>query len=129
MRYRAFENDKIRFEWNAVVSEILGTPESGVTGIRLKDTITGEERELPTDGVFIAIGHKPNTSIFKGKLDMDDVGYIRTKPGTARTSMEGVWACGDVQDAYYRQAITAAGTGCMAAIDVERWLAEQEAED
>lgn len=126
MRYRAFENPKITFQWNSVISEILGTPETGVTGVRLKDTVTGEARELPTDGVFIAIGHQPNTAIFKGKLEMDDVGYIRTKPGTTRTSVEGVWACGDVQDFYYRQAVTAAGTGCMAAIEVERWLAERE---
>jgi len=129
MRFRAFDNPKITFQWSSVISEILGTPETGVTGVRLKDTVSGEERELPADGVFIAIGHQPNTAIFRGKLEMDDVGYIKTEPGTTRTSVEGVWACGDVQDSYYRQAITAAGTGCMAAIDAERWLAEHESAD
>ena len=125
MQQRAFDNPKIHFEWNSVVTEILGSKEGGVTGVRLQDTITGDEREYPSNGVFMAIGHKPNTDIFAGKLDMDDVGYIRTVPGTTRTSVEGVWACGDSQDSIYRQAITAAGTGCMAAIEAERWLAEQ----
>ncbi len=127
MQQRAFDNPKIQFEWNAIVIEILGTKEDGVTGVRLQNTTNGEESEYPADGVFIAIGHKPNTEVFAGKLDMDDVGYIQTVPGTARTSAEGVWACGDAQDAIYRQAVTAAGTGCMAAIEAERWLAEQEA--
>jgi thioredoxin reductase (NADPH) len=125
MRQRAFDNPKIHFEWNSIVTEVLGSKESGVTGVRLQDTVTDEEREHPTDGVFIAIGHRPNTSIFANKLDMDEVGYIRTKPGTTRTSVEGIWACGDAQDSVYRQAVTAAGTGCMAAIEAERWLAEQ----
>jgi thioredoxin reductase (NADPH) len=124
MQQRAFDNPKIHFEWNSVVTEILGTKEGGVTGVRLKDTLTGDDREYPTNGVFMAIGHKPNTDIFAGKLDMDDVGYIQTVPGTTRTSVEGVWACGDSQDSIYRQAVTAAGTGCMAAIEAERWLAE-----
>jgi len=124
MQQRAFDNPKIHFEWNSVVVEILGTKENGVTGVRLEDTQSGEERDYPTDGVFIAIGHQPNTAIVAGKLDMDEVGYIRTVPGTARTSVDGVWACGDAQDAVYRQAVTAAGTGCMAAIETERWLAE-----
>ncbi len=125
MQERAFSNSKVEFAWNSVVGEILGTTDGGVQGVRLKDTQTGETRELATDGVFIAIGHTPNTQIFKGQLEMDDNGYIITDPDTTRTSVEGVWAAGDVQDHVYRQAITAAGTGCMAAIEAERWLAEQ----
>ena len=125
MQQRAFDDPKVHFEWNSIVTEILGTREDGVTGVRLKDTVTGDERECPTNGVFMAIGHRPNTEVFAGMLDMDEVGYIRTVPGATRTSVEGVWACGDAQDSIYRQAITAAGTGCMAAIEAERWLAEQ----
>ena len=124
MQERAFANPKIEIAWNSVVSEIQGSPEDGVTGVRLRDTVTGEERDLPTGGVFMAIGHRPNTDIFSGKLEMDSTGYIVTEPGTTRTSVDGVWACGDVQDKVYRQAVTAAGTGCMAAIEAERWLAE-----
>jgi thioredoxin reductase (NADPH) len=124
MQQRAFDNPKIAFVWNSTITEIIGTKEGGVTGVRLQDTITGEEREIETQGVFLAIGHRPNTDIVRGMLDLDEVGYIRTTPGTTRTSVEGVWACGDVQDSIYRQAITAAGTGCMAAIEAERWLAE-----
>jgi len=125
MQQRALDNPKIHFEWSSVITEVFGTKEGGVTGVRLEDTRSGETREHATDGVFIAIGHQPNTEIVAGKLELDDVGYIRTVPGTARTSIEGVWACGDAQDAVYRQAVTAAGTGCMAAIEAERWLAEQ----
>jgi thioredoxin reductase (NADPH) len=125
MQARALENPKIEFAWNATVDEVLGHRDGGVTGVRLKDTITGETRDLPLQGLFIAIGHQPNTALFRDTLAMDDTGYIQTTPGTAKTSVEGVWACGDVQDAVYRQAITAAGTGCMAAIEAERWLAEQ----
>jgi thioredoxin reductase (NADPH) len=126
MQQRAMSNPKIEFRWNAVVTDVVGTREGGVTALDLEDTVTGETSRLPVQGLFVAIGHKPNTELFEGLLDMDEVGYIQTIPGTARTSVEGVWACGDVQDAYYRQAITAAGTGCMAAIECERWLAEHE---
>ena len=125
MQQRALDNPKIEVAWNSVLTEVIGTKDGGVTAIRLQDTKTGAERDLPAQGVFIAIGHKPNTGIFEGKVEMDEVGYITTVPGTARTSVEGVWASGDVQDSVYRQAITAAGTGCMAAIEAERWLAEQ----
>jgi len=125
MQQRAFDNERISFEWSSVVTDVIGSTEGGVTAVRLSDTRTGEERELPTQGVFVAIGHRPNTDVFTGSLEMDEQGYILTKPGTTRTSVEGVWAAGDVQDQIYRQAVTAAGTGCMAAIDAERWLAEQ----
>ncbi|MCP4895766.1 MAG: thioredoxin-disulfide reductase [bacterium] len=126
MQQRAFDNPKVEFAWNSVITEILGTKEAGVHAVKLRDTKTGEEHEFPTQGVFMAIGHKPNTAVFEGKLDMDDNGYIRTVPGTTKTSVEGVWAAGDVQDHYYRQAVTAAGTGCMAAIEAERWLSEKD---
>jgi thioredoxin reductase (NADPH) len=106
------------------VREINGTKESGVSGIRIFNNKTNEESELATQGVFIAIGHKPNTDLFKGVLDMDDVGYLITEGKTMKTNIEGVFACGDAQDSYYRQAVTAAGTGCMAAIDAERFLVE-----
>lgn len=125
MQQRALDNPKVEFVWNSEVREVKGSRDGGVTGLRLRDTTTGEERDIETQGLFIAIGHQPNTDLFAGKLDMDDHGYIHTEPGTTRSSVEGVWACGDVQDAVYRQAITAAGTGCMAAIEAERWLAEQ----
>jgi len=126
MRQRAMDNPKIEFAWNSVVDEVLGTKEGGgVTGIRLKDTQNGEMRDLPLEGLFIAIGHKPNTDLFKTTLDMDDVGYLKTAADSTCTSVEGVFACGDVQDSKYRQAITAAGSGCMAALEAERWLTEQ----
>lgn len=126
MRQRAIENPKIEFAWNSVVDEVLGTKEAGgVTGVRLKDTQNGELRDLALEGLFIAIGHKPNTDLFKTKLETDDVGYLVTAPDSTCTSVEGVFACGDVQDSKYRQAITAAGSGCMAALEAERWLAEQ----
>jgi thioredoxin reductase (NADPH) len=123
MAERALAHEKIDFAWNSEVDEILG--EEFVTGVRLKDTKTGELRELPTEAVFLAIGHRPNTAFLAGALELDDVGYIEVEAGSSRTSVEGVFACGDVMDPIYRQAITAAGSGCMAAIDAERWLAEQ----
>jgi len=124
MQERARANDKIEFAWNSVVDEIVG--DDFVTGLRLKDVKSGETREIPVEAVFIAIGHKPNTDLLQGQLELDDVGYIKAEAGTSRTSVEGVFACGDAMDPVYRQAVTAAGTGCMAAIDAERWLAEQE---
>jgi thioredoxin reductase (NADPH) len=119
MQDRAFKNDKISFIWNTVVEDILG--EDTVSGVRLNNLVTGTTTTLPASGVFVAIGHRPNTALFAGQLDMDAKGYIVTKHGTA-TSVPGVFAAGDVQDSIYRQAITAAGTGCMAAIDAEKFL-------
>lgn len=122
MQERARANEKIEFVWNSSIIEILGTRESGVTGVILEDTNTGATRETATDGVFMAIGHQPNTAIFGGKLDMDDVGYLITEAKSTRTNIPGIFAAGDVQDSTYRQAVTAAGSGCMAAIDAERFL-------
>ncbi len=124
MADRVKTHEKINILWNTEVTEILGEKESGVTSVNLKNTETGETSQLETQGVFIAIGHKPNTDLFAGVLDMDDVGYLITEGKTMATNVPGVFACGDAQDSYYRQAITAAGTGCMAAIDAERFLAE-----
>jgi thioredoxin reductase (NADPH) len=123
MQERARKNEKIDFAWNAVVDEVLG--QDGVTGVRLRDVNTRATRELPVEALFVAIGHQPNTELVRGQLDLDDVGYIRVKSGRTATSVEGVFACGDATDPVYRQAVTAAGTGCMAAIDAERWLAAQ----
>ena len=123
MAERALTHDKVDVIWNTVVTAIHG--ESTVTGVTLEDTSTGESREFATNGVFVAIGHKPNTDIFENQLDRDENGYIVVEPGTTLTSVEGVFAAGDVADHVYRQAVTAAGTGCMAAIDAERWLATQ----
>ncbi|HEX6182790.1 MAG TPA: thioredoxin-disulfide reductase [Pyrinomonadaceae bacterium] len=122
MQDKARNNPKIDFVWNVELKEIVGSPETGVTGVRLYDNKTGEETEFACEGVFIAIGHKPNTDVFKGWLDMDDVGYIKTAGVSMATNIPGVFACGDAQDSVYRQAVTAAGTGCMAAIDAERFL-------
>ncbi len=124
MQQRAFANPKIVFRWNASVTEVLG--ETKVSGVMVRDNLTEEESILPLSGLFVAIGHEPNTELFKGQLDMEDTGYLRTMDGT-RTNVDGVFACGDVQDHRYRQAVTAAGSGCMAAIDVERWLEERQA--
>jgi thioredoxin reductase (NADPH) len=122
MQDKAFHNPKIEFVWNTGLEEILGDPQTGVTGVRLRNLKTNHEHHLPVAGVFIAIGHKPNTELFKGQLDMDEVGYIITAHRSTATNVPGVFACGDVQDATYRQAVTAAGTGCMAALDAERFL-------
>jgi len=127
MQERAFQNSKISFIWNSVVEEILGTQIDGrksVTGVRLRNVKTNDTVDFRCDGVFLAIGHSPNTEIFKGQLEMDEKGYIITKGRSTATSIPGVFAAGDVQDAVYRQAVTAAGSGCSAAIDVERFLQE-----
>ena len=123
MQERARKNDKIRFAWDSVVEEVLG--EQFVTGVRIRNLKTNEERELAVEALFVAIGHEPNTQLVRDRLELDDAGYIKVEPGTTRTAIEGVYACGDVMDPIYRQAVTAAGTGCMAAIDAERWLAER----
>ncbi len=125
MQKRVMHTHNIEILWNTATEEILGGEE--VEGVRVKDATTGERRELDVKGFFVAIGHQPNTGIFKGWLDMDDSGYIKTIAGTSKTNIPGVFACGDAQDNVYRQAITAAGTGCMAALDAERYLAEKEA--
>jgi thioredoxin reductase (NADPH) len=122
MQDRAFANDKIDFRWDTVVNEVLG--DGKVSGVNLTNTVTGEQSTLDASGVFVAIGHVPNTTVFAGQLEMDENGYITTTDGT-RTNVDGVFACGDVQDHIYRQAVTAAGSGCMAAIDAERWLEAQ----
>lgn len=123
MQDRVLNNPKIEVHWNTIPIEVLG--DDGVTGTKVKDSNTGEERDISGTGFFVAIGHKPNSDIFKGWLDMDENGYIITKKGTTHTNIEGVFACGDVQDHVYRQAVTAAGTGCMAALDAERYLVEK----
>jgi thioredoxin reductase (NADPH) len=124
MQDRAFANPKIEFRWNSQVVEYRG--DTKLSGVVVEDTVTGEREELPFAGVFVAIGHKPNTWLFDGQLPLKDNGYLITEPDSSRTSIDGVFACGDVQDDYYRQAITAAGSGCQAAIDAERWLEANE---
>lgn len=128
MQERAARNPKIAYAWNSVVEEIVGKNEGGrktVTGVRLKNVKTGESSVMKTDGVFMGIGHQPNTSLFTGQLEMDSVGYLLTKGKTTQTNVPGVFAAGDVADSMYRQAITAAGSGCAAALDAERWLESQ----
>ena len=122
MQDRAFKNPKIKFVWDSVVDEVLGVENKRVRGVMVKNVVTGEKTELKCDGVFVAIGHQPNTTIFKGQIETDQVGYIITKPGSTETNISGVFAAGDVADKKYRQAVTAAGTGCMAAIDAEKYL-------
>ena len=125
MQERAFKNDKVEFIWNATVAEVLGSDRS-VTGVLLQDTITGEQQPLACDGVFLAIGHIPNTSLFEGQLDTDPTGYLVVQEPSTATNVPGVFAAGDVMDPVYRQAVTAAGTGCRAAMDAERYLAAHE---
>ena len=120
MQERAFANERIEFLWDSVVTDLLG--DEALTGVEVENVRTGDRSTLPVTGLFVAIGHRPNTDLFKGVLDMEDNGYLVTQAGSTATNVEGVFACGDVQDHTYRQAITAAGSGCMAAIDVERWL-------
>jgi len=117
------KNPKLEVLWNTVVTDVLGDEQ--VSGVALKDVTTGKERQLPCGGLFYAIGFTPNTSLFAGQMETDEHGYLKTTPGSTQTSQAGVFACGDVQDRRYRQAVTAAGSGCMAALDCERWLAEQ----
>jgi thioredoxin reductase (NADPH) len=123
MQDRALANEKIEFLWDSVVDEVLG--DDHVIGVRVRNIKKDEVRDVPVEALFIAIGHQPNTDLLRGQLELDDVGYIKVEPGGTRTSVEGVFASGDAMDPVYRQAVTAAGTGCMAAIDAERWLAAQ----
>ena len=123
MQERAFANEKIEFLWNHVVTDLKGEEKLG--GVKVQNTQTGEGSDLDVTGLFIAIGHTPNTGLFAGQLDMKENGYLATAPDSTRTNVEGVFACGDVQDDYYRQAVTAAGSGCMAAMEAERWLEAQ----
>jgi len=123
MQERVLNTKNIKIYWNTDTAEVLG--DKNVSGVRIKNNRTGETQTIPVSGFFVAIGHQPNSDIFKGWLDMDEAGYIKTIPGTSKTNIEGIFASGDVQDKIYRQAVTAAGTGCMAALDAERWLGEK----
>ena len=125
MQDRALNHDKIEVIWETQVTDVLGVDQGRVTGLELTHTKTGDKRTVDADGLFLAIGHKPNTELFQGVLDMDDVGYLKAQPGKTAMNIPGVFAAGDCQDSYYRQAVTAAGTGCMAAIEAERWLEDQ----
>ncbi len=124
MQERAFKNPKIEFLWDSVIVDVLG--DTKVSGIRIRHTTSEETFELPVSGLFVAIGHEPNSALLKGQLELQENGYVRTIGRTTKTSVDGVFACGDVQDDYYRQAVTSAGSGCMAAIDAERWLEERD---
>jgi thioredoxin reductase (NADPH) len=126
MQDRAFNNPKIEFIWDTGVEEILGSKETGVTGLRIKNLKTGEESTFKTDGFFVAIGHKPNTELFQGQIDLDERGYVKLSGDDNETNVRGVFAAGDVHDTVYRQAITAAGSGCRAAMDVEHYLESLE---
>ncbi|MDD3094733.1 MAG: thioredoxin-disulfide reductase [Candidatus Neomarinimicrobiota bacterium] len=127
MAKKALNNPKIRIKWDSVVEEVLGeSGPTGVTGVRIRNVKTGKKEDLPCSGFFVAIGHHPNTELFSDYLEQDEIGYIITKGKSTQTSIPGVFACGDVQDPVYRQAVSAAGSGCMAAMDAERWLSEQE---
>ncbi len=128
MQQRGFDNPKIEFVWDSVVDECQGDRETGLTGVKLKNVKTDDLSDLPMEGLFIAIGHTPNTELFAGQLEMDETGYLIADPGSSKTKIEGVFAAGDVRDKVYRQAVTAAGSGCMAAIDAERWLEAKNAE-
>jgi len=125
MAKRALDNPKIKPIWNTEVTDVLDVKKGKVTGLELLDNKSQKKRQVEADGLFLAIGHQPNTDIFKGQLAMDEKGYLKTTPGKTETDVPGVFACGDCQDSYYRQAVTAAGTGCMAAIEAERWLESQ----
>src|SRR5262249_18482400 len=125
MQDRALANPRIQFLWNSEVIEVLGVEQQKARGVKIRNLVTGEISEHEIDGLFIAIGHQPNPSFLAGALPMDEQGYLKVEPGTARTSIAGVFAAGDVADRVYRQAVTAAGTGCMAAIEAERWLEAQ----
>ena len=126
MQERVLKNEKIDLVWNSVLEDVEG--EDQVTGVRLRNIETNEVSVMPAGGLFYAIGHQPNTAFLNGQLETDETGYLKVKPGTTQSSVEGVFASGDVSDKVYRQAITAAGTGCMSALDAERWLAEQGVE-
>jgi thioredoxin reductase (NADPH) len=122
MQDRAFANAKMKFLWNTEVKEVLGSKETGVNGLRIHNVKTNNTSVLHVEGLFVAIGHHPNTEIFRGQIGLDEMGYVKTRPGSTQTNIDGVFACGDVQDPIFRQAITAAGSGCMAAMEAEKWL-------